>query len=337
MNPCSTFKIAFAVAVLRAVRRGFIALDQPISEIDPGLKFSDADRGRQVTVRMLLSHTSGLDDTSTNPIDPRADLSSLPFLCPPGRAFRYTNVGFYLAATCVGNRCYGGLAHLLREEVLDPLTMRSTDIDSAPYGPFFPPTTVTDLIRLADAVVNDNAFLGPDLHAEMLRIHGDSWGWSPCRYYGLGIDIEVWPERRLYSHGGGIHPYGSDLLIDPAERAVAACLFDHPTGYAISAIEVMDRWLGRQTLVLQPRMTTCDWRPYIGRYTNGGVIEESTDSDAPALVWRGVRRNLRLVDDHLFISDDGLSIGLLPGEPHMISVNDFPPIGALPGMMLARQ
>lgn len=56
----SISKTLTAVAVLQQVERGSIRLDAPISEYLPGLV--PGERGRGVTVRMLLNHTSGIGD-----------------------------------------------------------------------------------------------------------------------------------------------------------------------------------------------------------------------------------------------------------------------------------
>lgn len=56
----SISKTFTAVAVLQQVERGRIRLDAPIGEYLPGLV--KGERGREVTVRMLLNHTSGIGD-----------------------------------------------------------------------------------------------------------------------------------------------------------------------------------------------------------------------------------------------------------------------------------
>jgi len=50
--------------------------------------------------------------------------------------------------------------------------------------------------------------------------------------------------------------------------------------------------------------------------------------------WKGQEERLEAVDDRLFASKKGLSVGLLEGTPTMISVNDFILIGARPGILL---
>ncbi|MFJ1748445.1 serine hydrolase domain-containing protein [Streptomyces sp. NPDC088116] len=56
----SISKTFTAVAVLQQVERGRIALDAPVADYVPDL--IPGERGRTVTVRMLLNHTSGIGD-----------------------------------------------------------------------------------------------------------------------------------------------------------------------------------------------------------------------------------------------------------------------------------
>ncbi|GKQ37884.1 serine hydrolase [Streptomyces sp. A012304] len=59
----SISKTFTAVAVLQQVERGRIDLDSPVGEYLPELfTGDDQERGREITVRMLLNHTSGIGD-----------------------------------------------------------------------------------------------------------------------------------------------------------------------------------------------------------------------------------------------------------------------------------
>ncbi|MFE2011511.1 serine hydrolase domain-containing protein [Streptomyces sp. NPDC059491] len=68
----SVTKTFTAVAVMQQVERGRIRLDAPIGDYLPGLV--PGERGRRITVRMLLNHTSGIPDY-------------LPYAFPSLRAF----------------------------------------------------------------------------------------------------------------------------------------------------------------------------------------------------------------------------------------------------------
>ena len=195
-----------------------------------------------------------------------------------------------------------------------------------------PFTTARDLMRLAEEHLGGNRVLRPLSLEEMHRVHADSFAAHPCRYYGLGIDVERWANRTMLSHGGGLGRYGTAFVIDPAERAAVALLFDTPAGYAISPHVLLDRIIGRHTLPRRPRAHTTDVARYIGRYSNGAEL--ISVCDRLLIRWKSEEHPLEAVDERLFASKGGVSVGLLEGSPTMISVNDFILIGARPGVLL---
>jgi CubicO group peptidase (beta-lactamase class C family) len=328
---CSTFKVAAATAVMSLVREGAIDLDRPVLSYDGSLAFSDAGLARDVTLRHLLSHTSGLDDTDEAEPHPRQCLQHLGFLAEPGRAFRYSNVAFDVGVLTAASWVGLGYENLLRQRVLTPLAMHDTHWrPGIPMGAPF--TTARDLMRLAEEHLGGNRVLRPRHLEDMHRIHADSFTASPGRYYGLGIGVEHWAARTLLSHGGGLHRYGSAFLIDQAERAAAVLLFDDPAGYAIAPHDLLDRILDRATRPPLPKPGAVDFAPYLGRYSNGAELVAS--AGGLRVRWKGEEHALNPVDERLFASKRGVSVGLLGGTPTMISVNDFILIGALPGVLL---
>lgn len=102
-----------------------------------------------ITLRHLLSHTSGLDDTDDVEIQPWRRLRSLPFAAFPGRAFRYSNIGFDIAVLIAAQAAGLSYQDFLRTRVLAPLAMEGTHWRSGfpLHSPF---TTARDLMRLAD-------------------------------------------------------------------------------------------------------------------------------------------------------------------------------------------
>ncbi|MER7764564.1 serine hydrolase domain-containing protein [Streptomyces sp. NPDC097619] len=105
-----------AVAVLQQTAKGRIGLDRPVGDYVPDLV--PGERGRTVTVRMLLNHTSGiadyiaeafpslkegstadLDDQRYRSISPRTLVRygvGLPQWSEPGAEFRYSNTNYIL-------------------------------------------------------------------------------------------------------------------------------------------------------------------------------------------------------------------------------------------------
>jgi D-alanyl-D-alanine carboxypeptidase len=126
---------------MRLIAQGKIALDAPVSKYLPGL-LPDGDR---ITIRELLSHTSGLYTytSDSNAMGPylRGELrfawtpkelvgfaAAHPLLFPPGTQFSYSNTDFIvlgLLAERVGGESYG---KQLREYIFRPLKLSHTTL-----------------------------------------------------------------------------------------------------------------------------------------------------------------------------------------------------------------
>jgi hypothetical protein len=79
-------------------------------------------------------------------------------------------------------------------------------------------------MRLAEEHLGGTRILQPRYLAEMHRIHADSFTAGPCRYNGLGIDVERWTDRTLLSHGGGLDRYGTAFVIQGGEARLTRFL-----------------------------------------------------------------------------------------------------------------
>lgn len=127
-----------AALILRLVEQGVLALDLPIVHYLPDLHFSNAEYGERVTLRHLLSHTSGLPMGGKywGPRDPDAlrrfvyeQIPYYTFLSEPGVVHLYSNAVFCVAghvAEAVTGRFYDDW---VQEYVFDPLQMKGTTFD----------------------------------------------------------------------------------------------------------------------------------------------------------------------------------------------------------------
>jgi D-alanyl-D-alanine carboxypeptidase len=76
----SITKTFTAAAVMQQVEQGRVRLDAPIGDYLPGLV--PGERGRSVSIRMLLNHTSGISDYLPSAFPSLAAFPSLPDLSP---------------------------------------------------------------------------------------------------------------------------------------------------------------------------------------------------------------------------------------------------------------
>ena len=128
-----------ASLVMLLVREGKLNLDDPISKV-----LKDAPESwRGITIRHLLSHTSGLNSTDRN-VDLRKDYTEqellasaykTPLLSRPGELHRYSNLGYQILGilcSTVGTRFWGDQ---MREQIFVPLGMRSQVISERDIVP----------------------------------------------------------------------------------------------------------------------------------------------------------------------------------------------------------
>jgi CubicO group peptidase (beta-lactamase class C family) len=110
----SLSKPVFAYAVMRIVERGELDLDTSLAEIYPYDRLEHEPRYRQITPRMVLSHTTGLPNWG----GPRLELAF-----DPGTEFSYSGEGFVFLQRAVEKITGMNLDELMRREVFDPLGM----------------------------------------------------------------------------------------------------------------------------------------------------------------------------------------------------------------------
>lgn len=124
-----------AVAVMKLVERGQISLEKPARTYIPEFRGGDRDK---VTVRHLLTHTSGLPDMLPENTELRkrhaplkdfvAGTCKTPLLFAPGTEVRYQSMGILLAAEIVERITGQSLREFLKAEVYAPLGMTSASL-----------------------------------------------------------------------------------------------------------------------------------------------------------------------------------------------------------------
>lgn len=139
VSPATNFRLASvskqftAAAILLLAEDGRLSIDDPLKKWLPGLPaVADA-----MTLRQLLSHTSGLLDYEDlmDPVDTRQvhDIDVLHLLqkenrtyFAPGSSYRYSNSGYALLALVVGKASGSDFASFLRQRIFLPLGMTAT-------------------------------------------------------------------------------------------------------------------------------------------------------------------------------------------------------------------
>jgi CubicO group peptidase (beta-lactamase class C family) len=193
-----------AAGVLILVDRGRLALDHPVGKYLP--EFAGGDRDL-VTVRHLLTHTSGLPDMLPENLELRKRFAPLsefvartcrtPLLFKPGTEVRYQSMGILLAAEIAQRLAGMPFRGFLQKELFGPLGMRRTSLG------------------LGGRRISDTA---------LCQVPDEPWGWNSPYWRELGAP---W---------GGVHGSAGDV-------ARFLRFFARPTGRVLrpAAVQAMVR------------------------------------------------------------------------------------------------
>ncbi|UCD48519.1 MAG: serine hydrolase [Phycisphaerales bacterium] len=119
ITPTTKFRIGSmtkqftALCILQLSERGFLHIDGTIARY-----FPDSPNAQQITVRHLLTHTSGITDKLDSPLE-----------FEPGERLNYSNAGYCLLGDIVEKAAGVSYEQYLTENVLKPLGMLNTGCD----------------------------------------------------------------------------------------------------------------------------------------------------------------------------------------------------------------
>jgi CubicO group peptidase (beta-lactamase class C family) len=215
----SITKPVTACAVMLLVERGLVSLDDPVTRYLP--EFVGDDR-KATRVRDLLSHTSGLPDMlpeNTQLRRAHAPLSEFvrraqttPLLYPPRTDFRYQSMGILLAAEIVERVSGKRLRDFLKQEVFDPLGMRSSALG---MGQFKVEDTAWCQTSAGASAADLERF---GANSAYWRDMGHPWGGMHSTTMDLGVLLQT------FLNGGA---YGNARVFSPG--TVAAMIRDQNT------------------------------------------------------------------------------------------------------------
>jgi CubicO group peptidase (beta-lactamase class C family) len=246
-----------ASAVLLLQEDGKLSLDDKVSKFLPNLT-----RASEVSIRQLLSHTSGYQDYWPQDYVPPFMLTPItsekimdlwarkPLDFDPGTKWQYSNTNYVIAGVIIEKVSGEPLLKFLQERIFTPLGMKSVaNIDQEKLGD----TDATGYMRYA---------LGPLRLApkegkgwlfaagELAMPAGDLARWDisiiqqkllkPASYaeletevrlknglgtqYGLGLDVTSQQDRRALMHGGEVSGFTAENMVFPDDRAAVVVL-----------------------------------------------------------------------------------------------------------------
>jgi dipeptidyl aminopeptidase/acylaminoacyl peptidase/CubicO group peptidase (beta-lactamase class C family) len=215
----SITKVWTATLVLQLVAEGRLDLDDPIGQVLPQLRLADPEAVRTVTIRHLLTHTSGIDGdvfTDTGRGDDclarYADrLADAGINHPPGATWSYCNSGYSLLGLVVEQLTGQTWDQALRERLLTPLGLSSTV------------TLPEEALRFAAAIGHEDG--------EPVAVWGLPRSVGPAGLItATARDVLAFARLHLT---GGLAADGSRVLAAEAAAAMAAHAVDLPDPYIL--------------------------------------------------------------------------------------------------------
>ena len=260
------------------VRKGEVKLNDPARMYSrPGAKLPTRG-GREITLRDLVTHTSGLPHMPPafvpgNMSYPLADfdadalyraLEKTELKRDIGLSYEYSNVGFMWLSEMLARRAGKTYESLLAERVLVPLGMTSTAIQLTPamearfskgHNRFYEEVPAThlgqnlggvgavrsslaDMMRLGEALAGIRST--PLDETIVLALQPLHRLGDFESHIGYGWRMKDRGENRVYNHSGGTAGFAATIVFDRRRKTAAVVLADAQTGLSDLATHLVD-------------------------------------------------------------------------------------------------
>jgi D-alanyl-D-alanine carboxypeptidase len=257
-----------ATAILLLQQEGKLSLEDHVSKFVPGLT-----RGNEVTIRQLLSHTSGYQDFWPQdyvmpmmllPTTPQAIVdrwAKQPLDFAPGSRWQYSNTNYTIAGMVIEKASGMPFFQFIRTRISQPLGLASaSDFDANPrngdatgylrYGlgplriaPDAGPgwtyamgelsMTPRDLAKWDISLIN-HSLLKPESYRALTSAVALNNGASTG--YGLGVDVSMQGDRFMVEHSGEVSGFTAENIVFPDDSVAIVVLTNQDAAPAAGAI-----------------------------------------------------------------------------------------------------
>lgn len=264
-----------SAAIMQLFEEGKIGLDDSMTRYLPDFP----TQGHEVTIRHLLTHTSGIqsytgmEGWSANQVfdlteEEQIDLfKNEPFNFAPGEEFLYNNSGYFLLGVIIGKVSGEGYRGYLKTHLFEPLGLTgSSYCDEGPLIPWRAEgyevvdgeilndrylsmnlpgaagalcSTVPDLLAWTEALTSGQV-VSPASFAQMITPFTLNDGSQTGYGFGLGVgDVDGNP---VVSHGGGINGFVTSLADFPAADLHVVVLSNTPGRHPGQVMQTIAGW-----------------------------------------------------------------------------------------------
>jgi CubicO group peptidase (beta-lactamase class C family) len=207
----SLTKTFTTTGILLLVDRGLLQLDDAVAKHLPS--FNTPDK-KAITVRQLLSHSSGLQAwypmyyRASNKYEVYKLIASLPLEYPTGTLRKYSDLGFTILGQLMEVISKSTLADFMQREIFIPLGMKNTS--------YTPLQVLPGRAIAATSIGNPYEYRmvrDSTLGFRKSEINPDSWtGWRNYNLIGEVNDGNTWYAGKGISGAAGIFSTAQDLL-----------------------------------------------------------------------------------------------------------------------------
>ncbi|MFB6726176.1 serine hydrolase domain-containing protein [Kribbella sp. NPDC056345] len=286
-----------ATMIVQLADEGRFELDDTVVKVLP-----EAPIDPRITVRHLLTHTSGIDGdvfTDTGRGDDCVEryvalLAGVPLLFDPGAAYSYCNAGFVILGRIIEVLDERTWDESLRARLIDPLGLTKTvtlpeeailhlaavghrDVDGVPVKTWQLPRSIGPAGTIASTAADLLTFARShltDRYLAMREPQGIDTGGSGGFDVGLTWRLYDWGGHQLFGHDGATISQLAYLRIDPAAEVIVCLLTNSGNGNALFeplATEVFTHLTGAaHPTPPQPLDLPTDDR-HVGRYERASV------------------------------------------------------------------
>lgn len=263
-NLGSMNKMFTSLSIMKMVEKGQLDLDETI---DSYLDKSWLPRSitKQVTIRHLLSHSSGLGsyfnptffgssrDKYINLEDYKPLISNETLAFVPGERFQYSNTGMFLLGVILEKVSGKDYYRFVREEIFEPVGMENTDsyrMDHPVENLAIGYSKAENEFGYENNILKHVLRGGPagggfstveDLHNYALALTNEKIVGKPLlemmwkdyyntNNYGYGFKVEDYDNEKVVGHSGGFYGISADLSIFTRSGYIAIVLSNYEGG-----------------------------------------------------------------------------------------------------------